>query len=171
MSNENIVPDQPPQIDEPLPRITRTGEKRVRLADLKKATGSGKARVDIADMLLGTINLEGDDGTEVSLKPVNLRALAQIEKVAARGLSNTDTMIQFVYILANQEVDEGQQPRITEAQVGKLLNVENLELVTRLVQELVNPLLDGSLLASPATGSNAPTGDGSSTSSPTSSAS
>lgn len=156
----------PDQMDRSIPKgttfIGKHGDKRIRLADLTPKTENGVTYLGLDQILLGNVTLTNGD-TTVELRPMNMGALAEIQARFGDVPNLTGKaadMIAVVTILANQDREPGD--RISEATVGRLLTMDKMPLVAKLLGDLINPLVGG---PSP-TATARPTGPESSTSSP-----
>lgn len=122
---------------------TPSGEKRIRLADLRAATKPENVReISLFEILHRRYTIEGPDDSILRMNPINLVTLSIIEEMFPAALSGkadtTKELIALVTVIANQDAPEDGQ--LTEDQVARMLNTENIPLVEALIRETINPL-------------------------------
>lgn len=126
---------------------TPTGERRIRLVDLKKlnARNDDVYEVKLSDIILGGVTFEGPDDQEVRLCPLNMKGMSALEKLVGGDLNALATQtvdlemtIKIATVLINQDrpVDE----HVTEDEVGRMMTPEVMGIVNEVIGEMVRPL-------------------------------
>ena len=127
---------------------TDTGERRIRLVDLKKINKYQEEdvySVKLSDIILGGVTFEGEDGKEVRLCPINMKGMAMLErlmdgnlKALAGGDMDLTTTISIATILVNQDLPLSEH--VTDDEIGRMMIPQIMEVVNNLIAEMVRPL-------------------------------
>lgn len=137
-----------------------TGERRVRIGDLRTKPSDDTIKLSLYEILRGEIRMDLPDDKVVRLKPLTLGGLAVLQEMysALGGLESLSgkelkiaDYIKFATVLVNQDMPLNE--RVSEDEVGRMLNAENMPLITA----LINDVMTGPLFGSPGT-TPAPTG-------------
>lgn len=126
---------------------TPSGERRIRLVDLKKLNKREEDvyEVKLSDIILGGVIFEGEDDKEVRISPLNMKGMAALEKIVSGDLSTLATQsidlemtIKIATVLINQDrsIDE----HVSEDEVGRMMTPDVMSIVNEVIGEMVRPL-------------------------------
>lgn len=156
-------------------RVMPGGERRLVLRDVAKKQDN-KIHLTLSQILLGEITVTDEDADkEISLAPLTLRTMAAMKQMVpnfdkvqdASQWSDTD-LGKILACVANQGREDS--PLSVDEVMG-LITVDNLEIVRRLLVDVIRPTeAAGQTPAANLNQKNPPIGAASSTSSPNSSA-
>lgn len=125
---------------------TPSGERRIRIADIRPKPKDDVYEVSLADILLGGATIETADAEqEVRIKPINLKGLAALTRMFGndlKGMSGLpcdyDQTVKILTILVNQDLPAEQE--IGEDTVARMITVDIIQQVDNIVRELISPL-------------------------------
>lgn len=129
---------------------TSSGERRIKLVDLKTMADKRKKEeelyeVRLGDIILGGATFEGRDEQEIRIAPLNMKGMAALERTMGNDLDALstgkiacETTIKLATALINQ--DRSVETELTEDEVGRAMPIELMPIVNQLVEEMLNPL-------------------------------